>query len=167
MKQNRADCILLCISAGGFAILAISFILMPIAGLGIIPGILFWGGLLTGIVLQCVLETRRRKLFAKYNVKRETMQKTRNGLLSFFSNGLAVAVDSCLIAAVLATVLAFVFTKGTGYLCYICLSVLIFSFCMHCIVNGRIYIFVKNRDRVQQVLEQKKANSIEKGERKK
>lgn len=167
MKQNKVDRLLLGISIGGFAVLAISFMLMPVEALGFMPGILFWGGLLTGVVLQIVLETRRNSLFAKYNVKRETMQKARNGLLSFRSNSLAAVADIFLIVSAVATILAFILTKGTGYLCYVCLSVLIFSFCMHCILNGRIYIFVKNQNKVRQVLEQKKAHSMDKGEGKK
>lgn len=164
MKQNKADRFLLGISIGGFAILAISFMLMPVEGLGFVPGILFWVGLLTGVVLQIVLEARRNSLFAKYNVKRETMQKARNGLLSFRSNSLAAIADVILIISAVATILTFILTKGTGYLCYVCLSALVFSFCMHCILNGRIYIFVKNQSKVRQVLEQKKANTINKGE---
>ena len=167
MKQNKADRLLLGISIGGFVVLAISFMLMPVEGLGFVPGILFWGGLLTGVVLQIVLETRRSSLFARYNVKREQMQKARNGLMSFGSNRLASVADGCMIVSVVATILAFILTKGTGYLCYVCLSVLVFSFCMHCILNGRIYIFVKNQNKVRQVLEQKKANSMKKGEGKK
>ena len=167
MKRQTIDRILLGTSIGGFAILSISFMLMPYEELGILPGILFWGGLLLGVVLQIVLENRRGALFAQYNVKRETMQKAKNGLLSVCSNRLATVADGILAADAIATVLAFVFTRGTGYLCYVCLSVLVFSFCMHCILNGRIYIFVKNQDKVRQMLEQKKANTMEKGEGKK
>ena len=164
MKQNKANCLLLGVSVGGFAVLAISFLLMPIEKLGFIPGILFWGGLLIGVVLQIVLGARRNSLFKKYNVKRKTMQKVRNGLLSFGSNKPALIADCCLIASVIASILTFILTKGTGLVCYVCISVLVFSFSMHCILNGRIYVFVKNQDRVRQVLEQKNANSMEKGE---
>ena len=167
MKQSKIDRLLIGISIGGYAVLAISFMLVPVEGLGIVSGILCWGGLFIGVVLQFVLEARRRSLFAKYNVKRETMQKVRNGLLSFGSNRIALVADGLMIVSIVATILAFILTKGTGDLCYVCLSVLIFSFCMHCILNGRIYIFVKNQNKVRQVLEQKKANSIEKGEGKK
>ena len=164
MKQYKADRLLLGISIVGFAALAISFVLMPVEGLGFVPGMLFWGGLLIGVVLQVILEARRRSLFAMFNVKRETMQKVRNGLLSFRSNSLASVADVFLIISAVATILAFILTKGIGYVCYVCLSLLVFSFCMHCILNGRIYIFVKNQKKVRQVLEQKKANSINKGE---
>lgn len=164
MKQNKADCLLLGTSIGGFAALSISFMLMPVEGLGLVPGILFWGGFAIGVALQVILEIRRNSLFAKYNVKRETMQKPRNGLLSFGSNRIATVADGFLITGVVATALTFILNKGTGYLCYVCLSVLVFSFCMHCVLNGRIYIYIKNRNKVWKMLEQKKANSINKGE---
>ncbi len=167
MKHKKADCLLLGISIGGFSVLAVSFMLMPVEGLGFMPGLLFWGGLFTGVVLQIILEARRNSLVAKYNVRRETMQKARNGLLSFRSNPLAAVADVFLIISSVATILAFILTKGTGYVCNVSLSVLVFSFCMHCILNGRIYIFVKNHNKVRLVLKQKKANSMDKGEGKK
>lgn len=167
MKRNNANSLLLGTSIGGFAGLSISFLLMPIDGLGFLPGILFWGGLIAGVVCQIILETRRRNVFKKYNVKRESMQKPRNGLLSFNSNGVAIVVDSLLIVSVAATIVAFILTKGTGYLCFVCISVLVFIFCMHCIFNGRNFVFIKNNEKISQVLEQKKANSISKGEGKK
>lgn len=160
--KNKADSMLLSVSIGGFAALAISFLLMPIEALGLVPGMLFWGGLIIGVVLQIVLEARRKSLFAQYNVKRETMQKARNGLLSFGSNYLAAIADILWAVSIIATIIVFVLTKGTGYFCYISLSVLVFSFCMHCILNGRIYIYIKNQKKVQQVLEQKKANFMKK-----
>lgn len=163
MKQNKTDGVLLSVSIGGFAVLAISFILMPVEGLGFIPGILFWGGLLTGVVLQIVLEAHRKSLFAQYNVKRETMQKARNGLLSFGSNHLATIADVFLSVSVIATIVVFALKNSTDYFCYISLSILVFSFCMHCILNGRIYIFVKNQKKLEQMLAQKKANSEKKG----
>ncbi len=155
MKKNKTDRILLGISIGGFAVLAISFMLMPVDGLGFAPGILFWSGLIIGVVLQIVLESRRSSLFAKYKVKRETMQKARNGLLSFGSNRFALVADISLVVSLVATILSFILTKGTGYLCYLCLALLVFSFCMHCILNGRIYIYIKNQNKVRQVLEER------------
>lgn len=167
MKENQANSLLLGGSLGGFAALAVSFLLMPVDGLGILPGILFWAGLLIGVALQIALETRRRALFAKYSVKRETMQKPRNGLLSVCSNLFATVADGLLAVGVVALVPVFVFTKGMGYLCYVNLSVVVGSFCAHCVFNGRNYVFVKNEAKVRQALEQKKANSNSKGEGKK
>lgn len=164
MKQRQTDCILLGISLSGFLLMSISFVLMPIEAMNIVPGLLFWCGLAIGGALQIVLEIRRRAFFASYKVKREKMQKPRNGLLSFGSNRAAVIVDRIMVLSLIATILAFIFTKGYGFVCYILIATTIFSFCLHCILNGRIYFHAKNQIKVRQVLEQKKANSTDKGE---
>ena len=164
MTQNQADKAFLGISVCGFALMAISFLLIPIESLSILAGVLFWSGLLIGVAFQITLEARRRAFFAKYKIKREKMQKPRNGLLTFASNKLAAVVDNILIVSIAATVLAFLFTRGTGYLCYVCISVLLLSFCLHFIFNGRNYFHVKNQRKVRQVLEQRKATTLDKGE---
>lgn len=166
MKQ-KTDKTFLDLSIGGFAMMSASCLLMPIEALKILPGALFWGGLLIGIVFQVVLETRRRAFFKRYMVNREKMQKPRNGLLTFASNKAAAVVDKIFVVSLVANILLLVFTKGTHYLCYICLATLLMSFCLHCILNGRNYFHVNNRDRVRQVLENKKESNSKKGEGKK
>lgn len=162
-KEKRGR-LWLWLSMGGFLLASISFLLMPIETMSVLPGLLFWIGLLIGVAFQIALEARRRAFFARYNVKREKMQKPRNGLLTFASNKLATIVDNIFVVSIVATILAFIFTKGTGYLCYVCISVLLLSFCLHCVLNGRNYFHANNQNRVRQVLEQKKATTIDKGE---
>lgn len=164
MKQKRIDQILLAISISGFLLMSVSFILMPVKSLKLTPGILFWSGLVFGSITQVILEVRRRAFFKSFKVKRKNMQKPRNGLLSFCSNREATVADGAMLICILAAVLAFIITKGYGYVCYIFLAAALFSFCMHCVLNGRIYFHANNQLRVQQALEQKKVNSIEKGE---
>lgn len=166
MKQRQMDRILLGISIGCFFVMSVSFLLMPIAMMQVTPGVLFWLGLITGISLQIVLEFRRKAFFKKYQVKRETMQKPRNGLLSFFSNKEAMIADIVLGVSFVATVLTFMITRGYGIVCYLLVALTVFSFCLHCVFNGRIYFHAKNQIKVRQVLEQK-MNSKEKGEGKK
>lgn len=164
MGHNSMERLLLSVSIGGFVVLAVSFMLMPIEALGFAPGILFWGGLLIGIAFQFILAFRRRATLEKYNVRNKTAHKARIGVLSFSSNRIALIADICLGISAVATVLAFILTNGVGYICYACISVLVLSFCMHCILNGRIYSFVKNRNKFRLSLEQKDANSMKKGE---
>lgn len=164
MKQRQIDRILLGVSVGCFLMMSISFLLMPIESITILPGLLFWLGLVLGLVLQIVLEARRRAFFKAFAVKREKMQKPKNGLLSFGSNGAAIIADRSMIISFIAMILAFIFTKGYGYICYVFIATTIFAFCMHCVFNGRIYFHAKNQLKVRQVLEQKKANSTDKGE---
>ena len=164
MKQGKTDRVFLSISTGGFLLMSVSFLLMPIDNLSILPGLLFWGGLIAGVAFQIILEARRRTFFERYNVKREKMQKPKNGFLTFGSNQIALIVDYIFIASVIATILAFIFTKGLGYLCYVCIAIMLFSFCLHCIFNGRNYFHANNQKKVRQVLEQEKATTIDKGE---
>lgn len=164
MKQGKTDRVFLSISMGGFLLMSVSFLLMPIDSLSVLPGLLFWGGLIVGVAFQIILEARRRAFFARYNVKREKMQKPKNGFLTFGSNQVALIVDYIFIASVIATILAFIFTKGLGYLCYVCIAIMLCSFCLHCIFNGRNYFHANNQKKVRQVLEQKKATTIDKGE---
>lgn len=166
MKQMQVDRILLGVSVGSFAMMSVSFLLMPMEGMKILPGLLFWIGLLLGVTLQIVLETRRRAFFKSYGVKRQKMQKPRNGLLSFASNKEAKITDGVLLASIIAMVLAFIVTKGYGYVCYVFIATTLFSFCMHCVLNGRIYFHAKNQMKVRQTLEDKK-ESTGKGEGKK
>ena len=67
MTRKQMDRLLLCLSIGSFAVMSISFLLMPIDAMGGAPGVLFWGGLLLGILFQITLETRWRSFFAKYH----------------------------------------------------------------------------------------------------
>ena len=148
-------------------LMAVSFVLMPIKNVAFIPGLLFWAGLAVGAALQIVLGCRRRAFFASYGVNRRKMQKPRNGLLTFGSSRGAVIVDICMIVSFLATIVAFIITEGYGLVCYVLITTTLTAFCLHCILNGRIYFHVKNQLKVRQVLEQKKVDTKDKGEGKK
>ena len=165
MKQKKPETVLLGCSIAGFLALSVSFLLMPLDALGIIPGILFWSGLLVGVIFQIILESRRRALFRQYNVKRETMQRPKCGLLTFGSNGAAKIVDVLLPISVAATVILFIATKGLGYSCFPCISAVVFTFSMHCVLNGRNYFHVCNQAKVRQALEQRKNSAAKKGEK--
>ena len=164
MKQDRVGWVLLWLSVLGFGSMSVSFLLMPIEGLELLPGILFWGGMLIGLSFQIALEARRRVFFRRYNTKRERMQKPLNGFLSFAANKAALVADCILAVSIVATILAFLLTKGTGYVCYVCIAVMLMSFCMHCVLNGRNYFHLNNQNRVRQVLETRRESNLEKGE---
>ncbi len=156
MRRNRKGRLLLTISILGYLVLSSSFVLMLIEGIGIVSGICFWAGILIGCVPLTILEAKRRAFFKSYHIKREKMQKPRNGMLSFGSNKEARVADAATLISAVATVLALIVTKGSGTICYILIAVTVFSFCLHCIFNGRIYFHVNNQKKIRQVLEQKK-----------
>lgn len=159
MRKIRTDMILLSLSACGFTLMAFSFVLMPFKSVGILPGMLFWGGLLIGSILQFVLEGRRRAFFKKYEVAIEKMQKPKNGLLSFGSNKEARIADYAMAISFVLTVLTYAVTEGAGFLCYVLIATTVLSFCLHCILNGRIYFHANHQTRVRQVLEQRRENN--------
>ncbi len=155
MKRPKTDRLLLAFSIAGYLLMSVSFILMPINRSGAIPGILFWGGLFAGAAFQIALEIRRRKFYSSYNTNYKRMQKPHNGLLSFRSNPYAAIADYVMIAGFIATILTFLLTKGTGIVCFVFISITLFAFCLHCILNGRIYFYSKNHPRIRQVLEER------------
>lgn len=167
MKTMDKNKLLLYASIGGYFLMSISFVLMPIDALKILPGLLFWGGLLVGAALQIVLEIRRRSFFKQYKAKRTNMQKPGFGLLTFCSNQEGRIVDYTMAGGLVATVLALLLTKGYGKICYLFIAITLYAFCLHCVFNGRIYFYVTNKDKVQQMLEQKRDYIKGKGERKK
>ncbi len=167
MKSMQKDRIILTISIICFFLMSISFVLMPFEGMRILPGVLFWGDLAVGILLQIVLEVRRRSFFTKFKAKREKMQKPRNGFLTFGSNRLAIIADTAMVISLVATILTFILTKGTGFLCYVFIAATLFAFCLHCILNGRIYFHAKNQAKIRQMLEQRMGNAQNKGEEEK
>ncbi len=167
MKESRTDRVFLGVSLGGFLLLSVSFLLMPLESMTIIPGLLFWGGLVVGIAFQIVLEVRRRAFFAAYNVRREKMQKPRNGFLTFGSNQAAIIADFTLAVSGVAAILTYILTKGSGYICFFLIAIVLLSFFLHCILNGRNYFYINHKTKIRQVLEQRKGNIAGKGERKK
>lgn len=164
MKKLWNDRLSLGISMGGFLLTAVSFLLMPFNAIRVLAGILFWVGLLVGIVFQILLERQRRVFFRKFKVDRKKTQKPRNGLMSFGSNFPAKITDIALAVSIAALVLVFVLTGGIGYVCYVFIASTMLTFSYHCIFNGRIFFHVKNQDKIRRMLEQKKANTQSKGE---
>lgn len=141
--------------------MSFSFVLMPADALNILPGILFWVGLFVGAGLQIVLEIRRRSFFTGYGVHYKHMQKPKNGLFSFRSNTMAAFADYTLLICIPVSVLTCIFKKGAGYICYILIAVTLYAFCLHCILNGRIYFHSQNQPKIRRVLEERKSKKKE------
>lgn len=148
------------LSIGGFLMLSLSFIAMPLVRAlpggkpVILPGLMFWLGLVLGITGQVALEQYRRRFFARRGVNRKRYQKPRCGALSFFSNKEAMIVDWALPFCIVGMVLSYILAHQIDNLCYLFTALTVFCFSMHCVLNGRNYLFVHNQNRVRQVLEQ-------------
>lgn len=166
MKRKHIDCIWLWISIISFLLLSLSFMLMPIESedsfeglskFSLVAGIMFWISLVAGIVTQIVLVHRRKKWYVANRVKRGQFQQ-KIGIISFFRNAYAIMADIVAILSLIGLIIAMVATHGTGYICYILVSVFVFAFCMHCILNGKVYYYVINQNKLLQNIERERAN---------
>ena len=96
-------------------------------------GILFWGGLLSGMLSLIILDFKRRK--AKFR------KSYCPGVLCFFRNNKAKICDICMITGVLLFVMS---EKRLGLyhmLSLVLLALSVLSIYMHSILNGNNYAF--------------------------
>ena len=122
------------LSVAGFTTLSVSLLIMPVQGLHFLPGIVFWIGLLAGVGGQVFLCWRLRER----NVPR---RKRRWGLVTLCANRWAKLADYGLMLSLLTTVLA-VLKNGAACFCYVAMAATVFCFCMHCVLNGRIFAYL-------------------------
>ena len=118
-------------SVMGFLLMSVSLLVMPVKGLGFLPGLLFWAGLLLGIAGQILLVLNQPRHTGKD-------KGIRCGLITFFANPWAKVADIGLMVSLLAVVLTLA-ACPTAYICYVALAAAAFCFCMHCILNGRVF----------------------------
>lgn len=137
------------ISALGFFAMSLSFLFMyqDIMYIGvplriIIAGIAFWGMLIIAVAAQLMLCVSMREL-----IKSDFSTKKRKiGLICCFSNRYAAVADLFMIVSMIILIISFIFTDASNYFNYIILSVFVFSFSMHCILNGRkFYYMIHNK----------------------
>lgn len=129
------------LSIVSFFVMSVDFMIMPINNnveknmrwFDIFTGLIFWIFLIIGIVLQVTISRMYKK-----NTIEASNNKLNCGVISFFKNKIAIIFDSSFIIGFISFVIM-MFVDSTSYICYVLLSVITFSFCMHCILNGRIY----------------------------
>ncbi len=135
------------------AVLSLSLIMMPIVN-GIkektkIPmyavGVLFWVGLIMTVVMAVRINNAR---------KRDTAFQKRRGnhkkmsLIHFFQNKKALVSDVAMLASLTALVVA-CFTTENVFVHFSLVSLLVFSFGMHCILNGVNYNYIEFKKTVR------------------
>lgn len=167
MNRKKTDVIWLALSIFFFTALAVSFLLMPlggdrltdsISGYALAAGVMFWISVIMGIVTQCVLSYRRKAWYGIHHIRKgRTSHKI--GVISFFKNVPAIVADIVAALSLIGLVIVMVVTNGTGYICYISVSLFVLSFSMHCIFNGKIYHYVVNQNKILQAVEKERANS--------
>lgn len=137
------------ISTLGFFVMSLSFLFMnqDILYIGMMPriiiaGIAFWVMLIIAVAAQLMLCVSMRE-----SIKSDFSTKKRKiGLICFFSNRYAAVADLLMIVSAVILTVSFIFTDASNYFNYIILSVFVFSFSMHCILNGRkFYYMIHNK----------------------
>lgn len=137
------------ISTLGFFVMSLSFLFMnqDILYIGMLPriiiaGIAFWVMLIIAVAAQLMLCVSMRE-----SIKSDFSTKKRKiGLICFFGNRYAAVADLLMIVSMIILIISFILTDASNYFNYIILSVFVFSFSMHCVLNGRkFYYMIHNK----------------------
>lgn len=168
MYTKKNETIYLIVSVIGFLIFSISFLLMIVKTKGaeqgpnvvtLVAGVMFWIGLLVGAIAQICLSVSRKNWFNKNRVCLPLSNQPKLGVITFFRNRTAIVFDVLLIIALVGLIVSVILTNATGYACYIFLALTAFSFCSHCIFNGKNYYFIENKGSIKKAIEKSKADA--------
>ncbi len=136
------------ISISSFFLMSASFLLMPLEitlkydVMTIMPGLLFWLFFVLGVIGQVVLGIRYNRWFMNQEINTRKSVRKKLGFLAFGQNKAAICVDAIVILSIVLLIAATYITHGTGYVCYILLAMCVFTFCLHCILNGKVYAYI-------------------------
>lgn len=131
---------------GFLVLLSVSVALMPVASavkettrvLMAIIGILFWIGVV-GILTKTRSISKRRKKSDDFN---KAYPKAKQfGLIHFFQNKNAAIMDVLMFVSLGGLILCRIYVRNI-VLPFICLSLFVFSFGMHCMLNGINYKYL-------------------------
>lgn len=148
-RQQRKR--MLYLYAAFLAVLSVSVLLMPFGIkmadksmiLTYISGSMFWIGLLGTIAMavHITLSRRRSKGFEQVYPNHK-----RLGLIHFFQNTEAFICDVLMFISLIGFIITRIWV-GTTIWPFIFLSILIFSFGMHCMLNGSNYTYINYKIR--------------------
>ena len=108
-----------------------------------LSGVMFWIGLLGTIAMAVYITYSRHRSqgFAKAHPNHK-----RLGLIHFFQNMPAFVCDILMFVSLIGFIITRIWV-GTTIWPFIFLSILIFSFGMHCMLNGSNYIYINYKTR--------------------
>lgn len=146
MEKIKTGRRLLIGSCIGYFICAASTLLLPwavgsdsrLSVFGFATGILFWIGLLAGTVLFIVSWLKVR---SEAGYKKKSEQR-RLGCISFFRSKVAAVADIICILMIIATIVGNFVTAFPYLVNVIIMFLLIFTLCLHCIFNGKVYRYL-------------------------
>lgn len=161
MKRKNTEVIWLVLSLTFYLAMSVTFLFMPLEEETFFSGYVFWAGLLGGIVTQIILNAQRKAFFRKNHISYKNAGKARIGLLRVFANIPAKIADIAFVLSLVGTVIAMVVTDGYGYVCYVFISLTVFSFILHCIFNGRNFDFLLNKSKICSILDKRYKQNLE------
>lgn len=152
MKKDKGS-IFLYASIGSYFVMSGSFLIMPFADFSndktfirFLPGILFWLFLFLGIVTTILFGNWRKKIQKKQGSKEEKFKYTI-GVMSVFKSRIGAVFDILTVFMLLVFIMCMLITNASGYICYAAVSLFVFCFCMHCIFNGKNYLYFIKREK--------------------
>ena len=104
-------------------------------------GALFWLTLISTIYMAVRINNSRRRNLA-FNEKYGSLKKL--ALIHFFQNKKALIMDAVMFASIIAFVITR-FLNGGLIIQFLFVSMFVFSFGMHCMLNGINYIYIKHK----------------------
>ncbi len=152
----KKDILLFRISCVLFAISSFSILLSFIGdykGNGIsvlfavLTGVLFWTGLVFGIVSILLVNKHRKKSEKKKSVDYISRIR-RTGAASFFSNKLAAKVDIAMVALFILMLVTMFIPAVSQNITLVFVAFFMFSVYMHCMLNGVNYKYINSKNEV-------------------
>lgn len=129
---------------------ALAVVIMPVGsairndyeGILIVSGCLFWLGVIgTAFSAFRINLSRKRSLC----FKKAYPQLRQFGLTSFCKNKLAAIADITVIISIIGAVVAQMVFKNI-YISFVFIALFVFSFGMHCMLNGINYIYITHKE---------------------
>lgn len=131
-------------SVGCFFFMSAMILIMPVIESNekaIIPiGLAFWFFAISGYILLIVANVEFKRISGNLRKNKRSLP----GIISFFSNKIAMIADIAVIISIVAFVIICITELRFKYIAFVTLFLLIFSLHMHCLFNGRIYKLIKN-----------------------
>ena len=104
--------------------------------------VLFWASLILYIV-SVMLSSKERQKIEKSKFRVKKLKKNHIGILKFFQNKEAVIFDVLLFISTAVIIVSLLFKTEFVWLIAIGLFLWFISFNLHCLFNGKNYIYIK------------------------
>ncbi|MBU3112354.1 hypothetical protein [Clostridium lacusfryxellense] len=114
----------------------VSFVLAYVIGGG------FWLGLLISLIFMTILDSHRRNRINKKKAGNKNRKNKAVAIIKFFSNKPATFFDWIFIISIISEITILVLKSTNQLLTITVLFLLVFSFEMHCVFNGKNYLYI-------------------------